>query len=203
MWTTNIIQRDILIKGLLSWHDMRVPFFQHYFTFILLNCDRIYVWNVISVYFEYLNAYIYIYHLHRLINYDALVLYTSSLDRLSKSLVNEKNWLHNVNIFNSSHILAIMNSNICFFYVLLHLDSWTEISLPTPQCCNWPNSNINVSLMWARIRVIFTVPNKFYLHKKVLKNSSHMFIAFWITRFLQETLRIITKSPMVKWSALF
>ena len=46
--------------------------------------------------------------------------------------------------------------------------SFTNINIITytPRCRNWPNSNINVSLMWARVRVIFAVLNQIYLHKK-------------------------------------
>ena len=40
---------------------------------------------------------------------------------LSKSLVNEKNWLHNVNIFNSFHIFNQIF--VSYIYIYLHLDS--------------------------------------------------------------------------------
>ena len=46
---------------------------------------------------------------------------------------------------------------------------------------NWYNSKINVSLMWAQLPVIFTVPNQFNLHLKFLKHSAPMFIVFWTT----------------------
>ena len=72
--------------------------------------------------------------------------------------------------------------------------------LLSPRYRNWPNSYINVSLMWARVRVIFTEPKQFYLHRKVFKKSAQM--CFFATRFLQETVRIGQKSPLVKWSAL-
>ena len=65
------------------------------------------------------------------------------------------------------------------------------------RCRNWPNSNINVSLMWSQVRVIFTVPNQFYLHQKCSMNSASMFIVFLTTRFLLETIKICPKSHMV------
>ena len=51
-----------------------LKYFLRYYIFILLNCDLIYVWNVISVYSDYFSAYISIYLLPLLINYDPLML---------------------------------------------------------------------------------------------------------------------------------
>ena len=72
------------------------------------------------------------------------------------------------------------------------------------RCCNWPNSNINVSLMWSLVSVIFIVPNQFYHMKSfkiIRRQPGPMFIAFWTTQFLQETIKIGPNSPMVKWSS--
>ena len=82
---------------------------------------------------------------------------------VAKSLVNEKNLLHNVNVFNFFTYFAIINSNIRFLNIYIFL---ANCVIRGNFGAIRANSKINVSLMWARVRIIFTVPNQFYLQKK-------------------------------------
>ena len=72
------------------------------------------MYGMLSEYIPNLSAYIYIYLVPRLTNYNAVYFITLPSE-LSRSLVNAENWLHNVNIFNSLHIF----SNNSFKYLLL------------------------------------------------------------------------------------
>ena len=93
--------------------------FKHYFTFILFNYDRIYAHNVISVYSEYLSAYI----VHLPLRYPLINKLTIPRccrpDHSTARAIEVVGKLEDVMelckyIKFSSHFLEIIYSNICF-----------------------------------------------------------------------------------------